>query len=1855
MNKRLSVLAAAFAALAVTVALCGCSKSSTASVAEEARQKALASRYIDAVTPHLIGRLTPVSIRFRQEAKLPLAEGVSLSPRVQGSWQFDENQATFTPEKPWKAGSSLTLSVDCARLFGEETEKSAGAGSGVFKQQFSVAIPSCAVQFDEVRFNESTQSYTVSGAVVTDIPSSEKEVSALLSARYGLSKTGLTWQQAPAGNTWYFTVDGIQSAGHDKQLSFGWKDKRGAEKKCFTIPARSAFSILDINTSKPNTLLVSFSKPLDAAQDIASFVRAYSENGALIKNLSANVRGNVLSIFSDSNFENVRTVSLGAGIRSSGGILLAAGSDVQLSEHWELPSVRFMNDNVILPTTQGAVFPIETRNLTGVLVQVYAVYERTMAHFLQENELNESDYLYRVGEPVWEKKVAFDWNASMQNKYIPRGLDMTELIKKYPDGMFHIRVSFRHDQIKYVCRDRHADFSSLPMPPDTIEPYEVPAVREKSSWDYWENKNTSRDGWWRYDDDPCHPAFYTPRYNSSVLKSRNVLISDLGIMAKRDTSGSLFVTVADLKTGKPVSGAQVDLRSYVGTPITSAKTDASGNALFTDADKTYVVTAHQGKQTSYLKIASATALSTSHFEIGGEKAEGGVKGAIYGERGVWRPGDSLFLTFVLQDPQKTLPANIPVTFELLDPQGRVSDTQLLTRSLNGFYPVQTATKKDAVTGLWTARVTIGGKKWTKYVSVEAVVPNHLDVKLEADKEMLVSDENHFTLTGAWLHGAPTPYYNADVSVSFSPAATTFDGYSEYTFTSLNTEFEQRTERLWEGELSSDSKATFEAELDAGRRLPGKLNAHFSSRIFEPAGGFSTQSKTFVYSPYSRYVGIKLPKGDAARNMLLTDTDHTVDVALLTADGKPVKDARLSYHVYKIEWKWWWEKDAYTSATHVSSSYHSVVASGNVDVKDGRGAFKFQVKYPDWGRYYVEVSDSDSRDGSHIAGKIVYIDWPGWAGRAQEGGTGSAAMVPLTAGKTQYTSDETAEISFTSNEAATAYVTIEKAGRIIGQQKIDTQKGSNVYKLKLTEDMSPNIYVHLTLVQPHLQTANSLPIRLYGVIPVRVDNPRTKLTPVITTKESFEPNKTASFTVSETTGRAMTYTLAVVDEGLLGLTNYHAPDLRSEFYKKEASEIENWDIYRYVMNAYSGKLETILAIGGSDEAVDDRARNENRFAPVVRYFGPYKLAAGEKKTTEFEMPYYIGAVRAIVVAGQDGAFGKAEKTVPVKSALMVQATFPRTLGTNEQVDVPVTVFNGETTEKTVTVALSSRGIINGTKTQEVTVAASSSATVTFPVETKAAGHVFFEASAKTATATAKSNVSMDIVSRGVPVTNRTPFTLKPGESKTVTVPSAFERGSGNLLAELSPLPQIDLSSRVQYLIQYPHGCIEQITSGGFPQLFLPSFLKLGAAETNKIKDNVMSVFDRYPTYQTASGAMGYWPGNQEPHAWGTTYAVHFMTLAKQQGYAVPSSVYEPALSWLSDSASRWTEYNDDSAEVQAYRLFVLALAGKPDMGAMNRLESMKDNTLGAADQSLLGAAYALSGRKKDAKKLCVAPDSSRSWRSTGGSFGSNMRDLAVHMVACTYAEQTVQAAQAAKKIAERLSSNDWLSTQETAWALYAMLPFYSQQKLAGAVSYSISSGSAEKADTINANSATVALPFASRQTEQTATVTNTGSAVLYGTLAASGTTIAGSEKAENNGLKLSLAGLKDLRNASVGETVELVVTVENTSNSDVDNIALTVPIGTCLEFANDRLGVDSDNPRYAYQDIRDDAVYTYFKLYRYADWGEPKELTFKFYVTVSYSGSYYIPAIHAEAMYDNDIRATWPGTLAKAEVREISDK
>ena len=271
--------------------------------------------------------------------------------------------------------------------------------------------------------------------------------------------------------------------------------------------------------------------------------------------------------------------------------------------------------------------------------------------------------------------------------------------------------------------------------------------------------------------------------------------------------------------------------------------------------------------------------------------------------------------------------------------------------------------------------------------------------------------------------------------------------------------------------------------------------------------------------------------------------------------------------------------------------------------------------------------------------------------------------------------------------------------------VETVEGETKFQLPITELYTPNVFINIASLQPHASTKNDSPIRMYGVTGILVENKETKLEPRITMPEVLRPEETITVKVSEKNKKAMTYSIAIVDEGLLDLTRFKTPNPWDTFYAKEALGVKTWDVYDDVIGAFGGRIDQVFAIGGDGELAGAKNKKANRFKPVVRYLGPFTLTKGKTASHTIQLPKYIGSVRTMVVAADNeiGAYGKTDETTPVRKPLMVLASMPRKLSPREKVTLPVTVFAMENKVKNVAISLKlSDGIKSvGTKLQNVT--------------------------------------------------------------------------------------------------------------------------------------------------------------------------------------------------------------------------------------------------------------------------------------------------------------------------------------------------------------------------------------------------------------------------------------------------------------------------------------------------------------------------------------------------------------------------
>lgn len=791
-------------------------------------------------------------------------------------------------------------------------------------------------------------------------------------------------------------------------------------------------------------------------------------------------------------------------------------------------------------------------------------------------------------------------------------------------------------------------------------------------------------------------------------------------------------------------------------------------------------------------------------------------------------------------------------------------------------------------------------------------------------------------------------------------------------------------------------------------------------------------------------------------------------------------------------------------------------------------------------------------------------------------------------------------------------------------------------------MAPNLYIHVTLIQPHEKAGNDLPIRLYGVRPILVNNKESRLEPVMTMPDVLRPQEEFSIKVKERNGRPMTYTLAIVDEGLLDLTAFKTPDPWSAMYAREALGVSTWDLYDDVIGAYSGRFSPMFSIGG-DENIIIGAKKDNRFNAVVKYIGPFTLQSGSA-THKVRLPMYVGSVRVMLVAAKDGAYGNAEKTVPVRSPLMVLPSLPRVIGTGEKVSMPVNVFALEDGVTNAEISVMAEGPLRltGDSKTSVTFDKPGDRLVRFNLEAIGTGTATIHVAANGNGHKAGEKISIQVRTPNPPVVSVTRAMIGKGASKHFGFNPFTTDDDQWATLELTGFPSVDCGGIFTFLANYTYNCTEQIASKGISLLAIRNMLpedKRKQAD-GMIPELLRQLYQR----QLGNGGFTYWPGDADANGWVSSMTGQFMISAAQNGFNVSKGVLA---SWSRFQKRNIQDYrNSDNGGLgdleQAYRLYTLALNGEAESGAMNRLKESEDLSSQAA--WMLASTYSLSGKKTVAEDIISRLKTSFSdYQEAGRTFGSPVRDKAIALEALVLTDALPEAMDLAQEVADAISGG-WYSTQEIAFSSCAMRDL-ALKVGSGTVSAEVRQGD----NTVEIKSAK-SIGRAAVDTEHGGIdITNKMDGSLYATLTTSVTPEFGKTvEAKSSGLslKVSYSGENgkplDPRDIRQGTDFTVSITVGNTSGTkDYSNLALTEMIPSGWEIVNDRLlGGGAATTTFRYRDIRDDRVSWFFDLTK----GASK--TFRIKMHASYQGEFILPAVKCEAMYDPHISANTASGTAK---------
>lgn len=1760
-------------------------------------------------------------------------------PKIKGfAFWLDDRTLVFKPAGDLDAGKQYRGGLDLSAVISRKD----GDPLPVMPLQFTAAALAVAA-FDgdfELKDGNDPKKLVYSGSVSFTQPVPLKDITEALSVVVNKRRWDVSLESEGAGAKVRFRTAVIPRDDNPTILLFRISaDKLGLaedmQKNAF-LPPLTDMEVTDVSAaagSKETAITVRFSDELDSRRSIGDRITLEPAG-----DFTFAAEGREVTVTGPFDFGKPYVVTVRKGIRSRWGTSTRAETRHTVTVEDMKPEIRFSSEGVFVASSAGRKIRFETVNVRQVRLKIVRVFENNLGQFLQMKRLagrtgaEEWDYeggyfpggTERVGVDVANDTLEI---GDRRNVRLLHELDLSRIVRKEDRGLYLIRLSFERKDMLY------------------------------------KNIADSPEGGGYYSGEAEDPGSWYYLYNHGTIE-KPVVFSDIGLTCKK-AGGRYWVMVTNLLSAEPMSGVAVTLRTYQNQAAGRAETNGSGVAEIPDVkDDIFYVEAEKDGQRSAVK-PSEMGWALSGFDTGGEEAApDGVRAFIYSERGVHRPGDTVYLGCILRNPDGTFPDRHPVTLRVFNPRNQLVVQETSKNSVDGFTGFRFTTNADDPTGRWIARFQAGGRSFEYGLRIETVVPYTLKVGLTSDsKKAGPSDKTvSFALSADYLFGAPAAGLEATLEAVLRKRDLSFKSFPAFRFDNPVLETRTDSETVFSGETDGQGKARALWEIPSLRGAASGLEAVVTARVIEKGGRPNGAVLVLPVDPYPRYVGIR-PADQAG--WLRTGASLELPVVLVDPDGNPASGRTLNVRVFLNRQHWWWEyEEESDSRLRFKADRETRLVHQTVLVSAEKPApLSFTPDKP--GQYFVEIQDG--RDG-HTAG--FFFSATAWGGIPA--GAEGPDLLTLKTDRNEYRPGDKAEIRFPSPRSGTILVTVEKGRDILSFQRVDPPKKGEwaSVTVPVTERMLPNAYVSVSVIQPLGKTENDRPIRMYGVVPLFVTDPKTRQAVALTVPAKYEPEKKGWAELRTGDGKPCQFTLAVVDEGLLDLTRFETPDPWKSFHRKERLGVGTYDLFGRVAGANRGDVFRTFSVGGG---LDEEYRQSQlgdakagRFKPVVFFAGPMKTDGKGFARVEFDMPNYVGSVRVMAVTAAGPRYGSAEKAVAVKSGLMAAVSLPRVLSPNDRVRLPVTVFSMEPDVRDVEVTVKTRGPVRvvGDGSRRLSFSGEGEKDAEFELAVDpCVGTAVVTVQASGGRHRASSETEIAVRSASPRVYETQVRDIQPGGSVSLTVPDRGVEGTNRAKVTVWRRPPVRLGERLQWLLDYPYGCLEQTVSAVFPQLYLKDILAEGAVDPAEIDRNINDAITRLGKFQLASGAFTYWPGAGEPSVWATDYTGRFLVEAKKLGYAVPDDLYRKWLSWEKKRA----RVHAEPAFVQIHRLYLLALAGEPQIGAMNAVREDSLAVLNDAARWMLAAAYQLGGAEKTGQEMLATaatrtPGPSRSRFHWGFTYGSDLRDRALILEQAVFFGRWNEANGIIDEFTRLLNADEWFSTQTLGTMLLAMGKAYRSDKSGGTP---VLSGSIRLPDGTTRKFKTEKLSFSAEVRSgfgKTAEVRMDASSKVnraYAELSWNGVPLVPDVLPLARNLTLNVewrgedGGILDPSVLKQGKAFWGFFRVQpsETHRQVIENVALTQVLPSGWEIENLRVtggdipGWASDLPsnEAAFTDIRDDRIMWFFDL-------RNRQQGFLVKINAVSAGEYDLAPALCEAMYDNHYQARAGGGKVRVEGR-----
>lgn len=1333
--------------------------------------------------------------------------------------------------------------------------------------------------------------------------------------------------------------------------------------------------------------------------------------------------------------------------------------------------------------------------------------------------------------------------------------------------------------------------------------------------------------------------------------AKPVAISDIGLIAK-ETDNEVIVFANSLIDASPVSGVTVQLVSSNNQEVYKDVTASDGAAVFSKVKakapgfKIRMITARKDDEFTFLHF-NKTRVENSRFDVGGRYDNAaGYQAFLYGDRNIYRPGETIHLSGILRDDSWQPAANIPVKLKLLLPNG--GEFRAVRHNLDAQGAFETAIDLPAaiVTGTYTAELYSANDVLltSQYISVEEFMPDRISVNFTADKERYAEGETVNTVLRATnLFGPPAAHRNYQMEFSLVRKQFYSKNFSDYDFTIVTPNNPEFDKTMREGKTDENGEAKESFEIPKGYADMGLLSGRIFAAVFDETGRPVNRARQFDIITQPVFFGIK-------RFDSYVSARRPLDIGLIAAapDGKAHSGTQAKVQIVKFTWQNVIERENYGDYYRtVSQKQEQVLSDRMMNIGGGGAVYTFTPQAS--GEYEIRVF----RPGNlqYVSRKFYAYGWG--MTESSSFSVNKEGQIDIELDKPQYNIGEKANVLFKTPFSGKLLVTVER-NRVIERFMMQTDKLSATLTLPIKEEYLPNVYITATLFRPVDDGAMPLTVAT-GFAPVYVSKPSTKLSISINTAEKSRSNTKQTVTVRTSEPNSQV-TIAVVDEGILQLKDFKTPDPHGYFYAKRALEVRSYNVYPLL---FPEIMRRRSSTGGDGYDINKRI---NPFASkrtnlISLWSGILRTGSDGTATFSLDIPQFSGALRVMAVAYKNKSFGNAEKRVTVADPITISSALPRFCSPRDTLIIPVTLTNSTNKQGQVTATISASGSIStiGADKQSASIKPNGEVQLVFRAVagfTPGISGIIVSATAFGETFTEKTEISNRLAA-GLLKTSGNGI-VQSGQIVNISIAAPYIPSSVSAKLIVGHSPLVQFADNLRDLVRYPYGCVEQTISAAFPQIYYADLSKVmmdGKTLTSNPAYNVQQAVRKAEAMQLYNGAVSYWQGGEAETWWGTAYAAHFLREAQQAGYEINPEIHRRMLGYLAQKVKeRATEkyrYYDAAMKLQtreiapkeaAYSLYVLALCGREDIPSMNFYKS-SSNLLALDSKYLIACAYRLVGDIKTYRALLPGSFTGEICEPiSGGSFASPERDMGIVLNTLLDVDpDNGQIAMLARHLSEQIRRRGkFFSTQENVFALLGL----------GKIARKNASTNVKAVVSVNGKMLGTAdekpLALSSGIAGQKIGIAASGGAVYY-FWETEGLSADGSFKQEDSYLKVRRTYL-DRKGAVItdnsfrqNDLVVVKLTISTTDRSTVDNVVITDLLPAGFEIENPRIGAvaelswikDAAIPQHF--DIRDDRMNIFA-----AAGGEEKH--FYYLARAVSKGVFMLGPVTADAMYRGEFHS-----------------